>query len=651
MSWSMPMSKPKPRPVNCVMDKLGRKTARGISGFHKWWISCGQTQVLMSGISRHSRRDAGIQAMDGNLSVTPVFALRSAPIHSLPSSIKILLFAFLLLDLGMAQADWAGFSRFAEVAEIAVEPDGIRLNLRLAQNAVPPGLALADPAPSDPPPWLASRLPLLLGENGKPLTGRLQALGKAGADAKDGGKDAYEAILSYPLEAQARRLTLVPPPDQPAIGLVVLHRGVPVSDLMPLEKKARLSLDWNDPWASRFDDPAFARRHAEPRSYVYVEPYEVRHELLVRLKDLKPWLDLGLKDPRSIEDAEREAVKRKIGAFLLQRNPLQVDGASLAPQLDRVEFVRFSRAGVLPVAEPGRLDTDTVLVGVVLAYLTESPARAITLRWDLFEGASGQRQVNLNWAKESFDAYMTPKQPVFEWSAEESFDPVPVPEEAADASPSPTVGKAVPPLSPSDALLALLLVLAVVLFMPSGINRKQWGTVLGMVLIVAVGGAFHPRPGLMAGDGAEPAPGLDEARAKPLLQSLLHNAYRAFQLRDEEKAYDRLAKSLDGDLLDDIYLQQRRALLRQAEGMGGEGKVNRIEVLEAKVLPLGRSPGAFQVMSRWMAHGTVSHWGHSHERHNLYQARLKVRAMEDGLWKIVGLEFLDGRRLEQGGAG
>jgi len=563
--------------------------------------------------------------------------------------------ALLLLNLGMARADWAGFSRFDAVAEVGVEAGEVRLNLRLARRAVPDAAIVGEPTPAEAPAWLALRLPQLLAENGKPLPGKLLSLAKAEEPGKEGGKETYfEAVFGYPLEAQAGRLGLAPAQGQPPVGVVVLHRGVPVADLMALEKKHWIGLDWNDPWRSRFDDPAFARRHAEPRSYVYVEPYEVRHELLLRLKDLKPLLDLGLKDPRSIEDGEREAVKRKIGAFLLQRNPLSVDGASPAPQLDRVEFVRFSRAGVLPVTEAGRLDAETALVGVVLAYLTEAPAKAVALRWDLFAGDAGQRQVSLSWGTESFDAYMTPKQPVFEWTAEESLEPLPAAEEIPQDVPLVSAGKdaAVSPLSPSQAALALLLVLALVLFAPARLNRRQWSFGLGLALVLAVGWAFYPKVGLSAREGQGTGPGLDENRAKPLLQALLHNAYRAFQLRDEEKAYDRLAKSLDGDLLDEIYLQQRRALLRQAEGMGGEGKVNRIEILEARLLPsAGVNKGSYELSSRWLAHGTVSHWGHSHERHNFYQAKLRLRVMDDGQWKIVGLEFLDGRRLDAGGKG
>jgi hypothetical protein len=162
------------------------------------------------------------------------------------------------------------------------------------------------------------------------------------------------------------------------------------------------------------------------------------------------------------------------------------------------------------------------------------------------------------------------------------------------------------------------------------------------LFIAATGVAFHPYPGNEA-----QAQTLNKPQTQALLQSLLHNAYRAFQLRDEEKAYDRLAKSLDGELLDDIYLQQRRALLQQAQGLGGEGKVDRIEILESQAIPLQEQPMAWQIAARWLAHGTVSHWGHAHERHNLYQARLTLRATTGGQWKITAMEFLGGQRIEE----
>jgi len=552
-----------------------------------------------------------------------------------------------------AQADWADLSRYGEVAEIAVESDEIRLNLRLAQNTVPEGLALAGEPPASPPPWLARRLPQLLAGNSPWPVGRFEFLRKV-----ENGQDAYyEASLRYPLDKPLQALTIAPPAaGSPAAGLVVLHRGVPVSDLLPLRQTLKLTLDWHDPWRSRFNDPAFTRRHAEPRSYLYVEPYEIRHEVLLRLADIKPWLDLGLKDPRYVEAGEREGLQRKVGAFLAGRNPVRIDGAPAAPpQLDRVVFVRFQREGVVPVKESGRLDVDTALLGVVLTYLTENPARSVALRWDLFGLDAAPRQLSVIQGKETFDGYMSLKQPEFAWSQDESLEPAP----AAVVETAGPGRQGRPPVDQADSLLfraALLLgftvCLSFALLASSGFKQRPLSAGLALLLLLTTAvAALPPRLAVQASATEPGRAGLDEAQAKDLLTALLHNAYRAFQLRDEVKTYDRLAKSLGGDLLDDIYLQQRRAVLRQAEGLGGEGKVDRIEVLESRVRPLAAAPWAWQVDARWVAHGTVSHWGHAHERHNLYQARLTLRPADGGQWKIVGLEFIGGQRLDAGASG
>jgi hypothetical protein len=569
---------------------------------------------------------------------------------------KVVLIAALLASWP-AMADWAGFAQFNEIAEFSIWPGEIRLNLRLTESTVPSGSDQSGGPTASPPSWLAVRMPKILLGNGKPLAGFLQSINYKTADAMEakssagsGGVSYYEAVLSYPLPDQAEGLSILPPEGE-SIGLVLLHRGVPMSDMKPLKKPVNLNLDWDDPWRSRIDDPDFVRRHAEPRSYVYIESYEVRHELLVRLNDLKPWLDLGLQDDRYVEESERDALQKKVGAFLMGRNALSIDGTIALPQLDRVEFVRYDQTGVVPVGKQGRLETASALVGVMLVYLTDHPASRIQIQWDLFGDNSGDRQVSFIQGKETFDGYMTPGQSFFEWSRYDPLEPALPSEDATDLSLSAQSNpvKRVPIFSQSWVIFAIIIGLCLLSFKPRLVERSNFQAWTGMFLIVAIGLIFQALPAILSERGPHP-PILDDNQARMLLQSLLHNAYRAFQLRDEEKAYDRLAKSLDGDLLDEIYIQQRRAILMRAKGLGGEGSVDRVEVLESHVGGLGQQPVVLQVSSRWLAHGTVSHWGHSHERHNLYQARLTLRNSDHGGWKIVGMEFLDGQSLEGGGA-
>jgi hypothetical protein len=98
--------------------------------------------------------------------------------------------------------------------------------------------------------------------------------------------------LFYPFAAgRPEMLQIAPPVDeagstQVTIGVVVFHRAVPVIDFRYLSAPATLHLDWNDPWYSRFDNPNLPRHHKYPRmAFLYAEPYEIRHEALVRVRD------------------------------------------------------------------------------------------------------------------------------------------------------------------------------------------------------------------------------------------------------------------------------------------------------------------------------------------------------------------------------
>jgi len=80
-----------------------------------------------------------------------------------------------------------------------------------------------------------------------------------------------------------------------SVGFVVYHLKVAVNDFRYLSASQVLDLDWNDPWYSSFRTRNLRRTYFSPMSgFIYVEPYEVRKEIVARPKDLQSWIDLGL---------------------------------------------------------------------------------------------------------------------------------------------------------------------------------------------------------------------------------------------------------------------------------------------------------------------------------------------------------------------
>jgi len=129
-----------------------------------------------------------------------------------------------------------------------------------------------------------------------------------------------------------------------------------------------------------------------------------------------------------------------------------------------------------------------------------------------------------------------------------------------------------------------------------------------------------------------------------LLHTLLKNVYRAFDFREEEDVYDKLALSVSGDLLASIYLQNRKSFAVQKAG-GAQAKIKQVDILDVAAEKLSDRPLAFAFKSKWTAMGTVGHWGHVHTRKNLYDAIVTVEAVE-GNWKITNLELLEEKRVD-----
>jgi hypothetical protein len=135
-------------------------------------------------------------------------------------------------------------------------------------------------------------------------------------------------------------------------------------------------------------------------------------------------------------------------------------------------------------------------------------------------------------------------------------------------------------------------------------------------------------------------PALAEEETGALLSGLLHNTYRAFDRREEEIVYDRLARSIAGDLLSKVYLQTRRSMELENQG-GARVKVKRVELVE---FTRSAAESGFTSSCTWNVAGSVGHWGHIHQRTNQYRAALKVEPV-DGTWRITELELLDETRL------
>ena len=488
--------------------------------------------------------------------------------------------------------------------------------------------------------------PRLRVDRKSPFAGMINPMTRQRVPEAPADKRVLYVEIAYPFTKKPERLTIVPPVDSQGravttIGFIAYHKSVPIIDFRYLGAEATVTLDWDDPWYSKFDNPNLKRHHKSAlMSFLYVEPYEVRHEILTRVKDLEEWMDVGLRGDEYIEIDELDPLKQRIGEFLLTRNKTLVDGQAADPILDRTNYVKVGLTGIQLLEQPERLEISTAIVGVIITYLTDGIPGEVTVDWELFTDQIQQVPVTATDPAGPLPSFVTPDDNVHKWTNYLKNYQLPTVQQVAIKD---SLGRLDIPLA-SLFCFALLLPVGwqVSRRARNGASVRPPVVVAAALLIVGIVVLpFQPvsvaKPAAVAGD-------LDDEQATALLEALLKNVYRAFDFREEEDVYDKLAISVAGELLADVYLENRRSFAVQAAG-GAQAKVKEVSIRNAAAERVDSASLAYSLRGEWTAMGTVGHWGHVHTRQNLYDAIVTIEAI-DGTWKITGLEVLDENRIE-----
>jgi hypothetical protein len=133
-----------------------------------------------------------------------------------------------------------------------------------------------------------------------------------------------------------------------------------------------------------------------------------------------------------------------------------------------------------------------------------------------------------------------------------------------------------------------------------------------------------------------------EEKTSQILHGLLLNVYRSFGYSNEDAAYDRMSKSVSGDLLTAVYLQNRNAMRIEEEDQA-KVYVDRLDIREIESLSAVEG-GGFSALVRWDVYGSVNHWEHIHYRCNSYKA--KITLMPKGkYWIITHFGLIDEERI------
>jgi hypothetical protein len=368
---------------------------------------------------------------------------------------------------------------------------------------------------------------------------------------------------------------------------------------------------------------------AAVQSFVAVEAFEIRHEILVRLRDVAGFVGAGTGSELAIE--YQSDVKERIRDLVLARASITIDGERGQPVSQRVDFVTLDEKGVLPRTAPVPEFVETAWVGATTVYLTTTTARELALTWEFIDAAT-EIPATVTDPEFSSSTKLTPSEPVLRWTNELAEDPVPK-----------VSAIAVEPARSKVPLWSLVPLAATLFLAGAALRRCRPALSLALArvmlaLAVLLGPFGNVAIALPWSSNSVPGAG----QAKRILGGILPNVYRALEFREESAVFDRLALSVKGETLSKVYLDHRRVLEMEERG-GARARVEAVEIVEVDSIEPENS-GGFSAQAVWTVGGTVTHFGHRHFRQNRYQARLDV-VPDQEIWKLRSIEILDEVRL------
>lgn len=364
------------------------------------------------------------------------------------------------------------------------------------------------------------------------------------------------------------------------------------------------------------------------RGFVSVEPFEFRLEALVRVESFREaWGMTG----ESIGPGGKQAVLNRLLTLFESGVTVTVPGEPLVFSERTVRFI-------IPDAEKGYVpdERETIPLSEALVGLTRSSTArgvaAMEMEWLWF--APGQERLVVEIASRGKPSarVLTPLDQRASWKLNET---IALP--ALQAIPGFQRVERRPFRYLLPAGLAMIIFAGVVVV-------RHRTTSPGWVGWLILGGLVTGFLALKIRTHEIVVP--EDSEVEDIIYGLLRNTYHAFDFRDESAIYDTLEASVTGPLLEQVYLEMRASLELESAG-GPRVRVYEIALRECgDTQDGGLAEGEFKTRAEWVTIGEVTHWGHTHERTNKYEAEMTVSAASDA-WKISSLDLLNEERVQK----
>jgi len=577
--------------------------------------------------------------------------------HELSSAAKILsgiIFFFFNLSLSTAGfTSFTGAETAPNIAEIDIDGDKLRINLEI--SAVDAGVFWPKIPPAENIYELATmiagrqdiafklytnkteikpnRLSVRIGERKprkSPFAGKIDP--RTGIRMPDlpADKIILLTIVEYPIKG-VNHLKILPPLDNDdvaaaTIGFTSRHGKTPVSGFHYLSQPESLNIDWKDPWNTHFESQKINRHNRYPlRSFLYVEPRQIRHEILLRPRDLLTWTKQSFNAWQPLTTKKRNFLRRITLDYLKNKNPTTIDNETSLPISTEIVFLRANNIGYTEIAEDESIEVGSLIIGYREKFHVNELPQSVNIDWKIFTDTINSVPTIIQDPAGPFPTHVVPEFPDIQWHnylydyRAPSSDAVPIENSSA--------------IIPIAVLFAFCFsVLLILTLRTRKVEAKNKHPILfyGIVLVCA-GVIYYALPGELR----VPLPGTtNKKELSEITKTLLIRLAAAYEEPQTEALKLQLANLVNGDNFENTTTNLSQ-IYQPLTASGSSGSLKYIQNLEIEHVDqlLINGGKAFSITSKWQAIVEDYSWGHMEQKPREIRANIEI-IQSDNHWKI-----------------
>ncbi|BBL99984.1 hypothetical protein [Microbulbifer sp. GL-2] len=584
----------------------------------------------------------------------------------LTSAIKILLgILFFFLSAPLSKADFTSFTgaeTAPNIAEIDIDGDKLRINLEI--SAADAGVFWPKAPPTENIYELAksiterqdlafklytnkneirpNQFSIRIGERKprkSPFAGKIDP--RTGIRMPDlpADKIILLTIVEYPIKGVSH-LKILPPLDNDGaaavtIGFTSRHGKTPISGFHYLSQPESLNIDWKDPWNTRFENQGINRKNRYPlKSFLYVEPRQIRHEILLRPRDLLLWTKQSFNAWQPLTTERRNYIRRIALDYLKNKNPTTIDNETSLPISTETVFLRANNVGYTQIAEDESIEIGSLLIGYREKFHVKELPQSINIDWKIFTDTINSVPTLIQDPAGPFPTHVVPDFPDIQWHnylydyRAPSSDAVPIENPSA--------------VMPIAVLFAFCVsVLLILTLRTRKVEAKNKHPILfyGIVLICA-GAIYYALPGELR----VPLPGtINKKELREITETLLIRLAAAYEEPQTETLKIQLTNLVNGDNFESTTanLSQIYQPLTTSGSLGSLKSINNLKIEHVDQLYINGST-AFSITSKWQAIVEDQSWGHMEQKPREIRAKIEI-IQSDNYWKVSAFTSLSVR--------